>query len=208
MVDSVQMLRARKRPCGDARPGEEERGLDFLRRHDPRQVRRVFSARRKISAQRSASTPVVSTEHRISGRDCQEVRTDFRLREEILASARIRQGSAPSRGVAQPGRAPALGAGSRQFESGRPDHLIINGLRGSSVKRSRAVFCDGLWEIPKWEWFRRFRFGPSAFLWGWASLRRIPKNGGEGFNRSSCDGSGVSLFCPRFRGLARLPGPA
>jgi len=26
------------------------------------------------------------------------------------------------RGVAQPGRAPALGAGSRQFESGRPDH--------------------------------------------------------------------------------------
>jgi hypothetical protein len=26
-----------------------------------------------------------------------------------------------SRGVAQPGRAPALGAGSRQFESGRPD---------------------------------------------------------------------------------------
>ena len=27
-----------------------------------------------------------------------------------------------SRGVAQPGSAPALGAGGRRFESGRPDH--------------------------------------------------------------------------------------
>ncbi len=34
------------------------------------------------------------------------------------------EGSARARGVAQPGRAPALGAGSRQFESGRPDHLL------------------------------------------------------------------------------------
>jgi len=42
----------------------------------------------------------------------------------------------PARGVAQPGRAPALGAGSRQFESGRPDSFILNGLggiRGSSL---------------------------------------------------------------------------
>lgn len=28
-----------------------------------------------------------------------------------------------SRGVAQPGRAPAWGAGGRQFKSGHPDHL-------------------------------------------------------------------------------------
>ena len=35
------------------------------------------------------------------------------------------QWSGPLRGVAQPGRAPALGAGCRQFESGRPDHLTF-----------------------------------------------------------------------------------
>lgn len=29
-----------------------------------------------------------------------------------------------SRGVAQPGSAPALGAGSRRFESCRPDHFL------------------------------------------------------------------------------------
>jgi hypothetical protein len=33
--------------------------LDFLRRHNPRQVRRVFPARREISALRSMSTPVL-----------------------------------------------------------------------------------------------------------------------------------------------------
>ena len=32
------------------------------------------------------------------------------------------------RGVAQPGRAPALGAGGREFESHRPDQFKINGL--------------------------------------------------------------------------------
>ena len=30
------------------------------------------------------------------------------------------------RGVAQPGRAPALGAGGRRFESGRPDHIFLH----------------------------------------------------------------------------------
>lgn len=35
------------------------------------------------------------------------------------------QGLPSKRGVAQPGRALALGARSRQFESGRPDHLTF-----------------------------------------------------------------------------------
>lgn len=43
------------------------------------------------------------------------------------------------RGVAQPGSAPALGAGSRRFKSSRPDHDI----RGCRVKGVEMV-CDGL----------------------------------------------------------------
>ena len=35
-----------------------------------------------------------------------------------------------NRGVAQPGSAPALGAGSRRFKSSRPDHLIILPITG------------------------------------------------------------------------------
>lgn len=45
------------------------------------------------------------------------------MRKNILVNCRdFVQLRRPVRGVAQPGRAPALGAGSRQFESGRPDH--------------------------------------------------------------------------------------
>src|SRR5258708_5361299 len=36
--------------------------------------------------------------------------------------------SPAGRGVAQPGSAPALGAGGRQFESGRPDHSQVTHL--------------------------------------------------------------------------------
>ncbi len=47
------------------------------------------------------------------------------LSEDLLdPAALIGEGPPASRGVAQPGRAPALGAGSRQFESGRPDHFF------------------------------------------------------------------------------------
>ncbi len=47
------------------------------------------------------------------------------LSEDLLdPAALISEGPPASRGVAQPGRAPALGAGSRQFESGRPDHFF------------------------------------------------------------------------------------
>ncbi len=60
---------------------------------------------------------------------------------------------APQRDVAQPGRAPALGAGCRQFESGRPDHLknlpsreVFYYAGGQfelfrAAKRSTAKFC-------------------------------------------------------------------
>jgi len=44
------------------------------------------------------------------------------------------------RGVAQPGRAPALGAGSRQFESGRPDHPWIR----SSKQLMSALYAAAL----------------------------------------------------------------
>ena len=48
-----------------------------------------------------------------------------------------------SRGVAQPGSAPALGAGGRRFESGRPDHFAgdsHDGLRADTA----LVFRIGL----------------------------------------------------------------
>ncbi len=46
------------------------------------------------------------------------------MREIVLRSAAACINfPAPQRDVAQPGRAPALGAGCRQFESGRPDHF-------------------------------------------------------------------------------------
>jgi hypothetical protein len=44
------------------------------------------------------------------------------------------------RGVAQPGRAPALGAGSRQFESGRPDLARYQQMTlGLFVSRGRTA---------------------------------------------------------------------
>jgi hypothetical protein len=46
------------------------------------------------------------------------------------------------RGVAQPGRAPALGAGSRQFESGRPDHLSEVVV---AVRKSDEIFMSALY---------------------------------------------------------------
>lgn len=52
----------------------------------------------------------------------------------------------PVRGVTQPGRVPALGAGCRQFESGRPDHLTLGedptlpGLKVVEPSRSPTTF--------------------------------------------------------------------
>ena len=43
------------------------------------------------------------------------------------------------RGVAQPGSAPAWGAGGRQFESGRPDHFTSPKLRGTQPASLFAV---------------------------------------------------------------------
>ncbi len=44
---------------------------------------------------------------------------------ERLPWGRLRVNNGPIRGVAQPGSAPALGAGGRQFKSDRPDHNRI-----------------------------------------------------------------------------------
>src|SRR5437773_4132914 len=41
-----------------------------------------------------------------------------------------------SRGVAQPGSAPALGAGGRWFESSRPDHFWSRGTRSRTDRGS------------------------------------------------------------------------
>ena len=42
------------------------------------------------------------------------------------------------RGVAQLGRAPALGAGCRQFESGCPDQIYRHGVNGSTTVSKTA----------------------------------------------------------------------
>ena len=52
-----------------------------------------------------------------------------RLKCEVIF-ARALKPSILNRGVAQPGSAPALGAGSRRFKSSRPDHLIILPITG------------------------------------------------------------------------------
>ena len=56
----------------------------------------------------------------------------------------------PNRGVAQPGSAPALGAGSRRFKSSRPDQLnqrlavnILNQLFPSAY-RCKQDYCIDL----------------------------------------------------------------
>ena len=66
--------------------------------------------------------PCLDRQHRIMDARCQVARADFRWHEVMLdLHRRFAKGPLFARGVAQPGRAPALGAGSRQFESGRPD---------------------------------------------------------------------------------------
>ena len=68
----------------------------------------------------------------VVGLDVQEFAPEFEglsgmkifLKEVLDSFARIHKGPPVHRGVAQPGRAPRLGRGCRQFESGRPDHFI------------------------------------------------------------------------------------
>ena len=68
--------------------------------------------------------PCLAEENQVLDGSCQGGTANFKTNEVILASGRgFAKCPAVVRGVAQPGRAPALGAGSRQFESGRPDHL-------------------------------------------------------------------------------------
>ena len=43
---------------------------------------------------------------------------------QIIPVLSLKNGPSVCRGVAQPGSAPALGAGSRRFKSGRPDHIL------------------------------------------------------------------------------------
>ena len=54
-------------------------------------------------------------------------------------------GGRNDRGVAQPGRAPASGAGGRRFESGRPDHII--GVVGASIASQADI--ENAYEIGK-----------------------------------------------------------
>ena len=44
------------------------------------------------------------------------------------------RGKVTSRGVAQPGSAPALGAGGRRFKSSRPDHGIGEHPEGTRMR--------------------------------------------------------------------------
>ena len=66
-------------------------------------------------------------------------------REERPAGNRSKIKGLQSRGVAQPGSAPALGAGGRWFESSRPDHLprVLSGHMADSSFRSQ-VTLNGL----------------------------------------------------------------
>ena len=130
---AVRGMRYRERRSG---------ALDFLRRHNPRQVRRVFPARRKISALRTMSTPVLKASIGFGTPTVKwPARVAIRHKEILDLPARFAKGPPVARGVAQPGRAPALGAGSRQFESGRPDSFpCIQGLMIPKV-----------WERPVWE---------------------------------------------------------
>ena len=61
-------------------------------------------------------------------------------RSEFLLRAPKTIRTRPRRGVAQPGRAPALGAGCRRFESSRPDHFGDCLGRGPS---RRGIRIDG-----------------------------------------------------------------
>ena len=64
------------------------------------------------------------------------------VKEFLDSSAGIAKGPPVHRGVAQPGRAPRLGRGCRQFESGRPDHsfsgsCVSSGAQSGSKLRPR-----------------------------------------------------------------------
>ena len=50
------------------------------------------------------------------------------IKEFLDSFPGIAKGPPVHRGVAQPGRAPRLGRGCRQFESGRPDHFFSRKL--------------------------------------------------------------------------------
>src|SRR5690606_9936704 len=68
-------------------------------------------------------------------------------------------GRGRSRGVAQSGSAPALGAGGRQFESGHPDHLpegLWRVIEGESLvvariyRPARSAMQSGKGKIDNW----------------------------------------------------------
>ena len=69
------------------------------------------------------------------------------LKEVLDSFARIHKGPPVHRGVAQPGRAPRLGRGCRQFESGRPDHFISKKCVVLSVPLWNYVFQDLMEEV-------------------------------------------------------------
>ena len=54
-------------------------------------------------------------------------------------------GPTRNRGVAQPGRAPALGAGGRRSESGIPDHIISNQV--STPDEITALKSDYIYQL-------------------------------------------------------------
>ena len=101
------------------------------------------------------------------------------------------------RGVAQPGRAPALGAGSRQFESGRPDSFCfseVSVLRtASNISHGFRSKCEGM-----------LFFGYSTY----PHLRSLRQEFGRWFQRSSglwqlYSHSGAANAEPRGPRLAR-----
>src|SRR6476659_7037721 len=53
------------------------------------------------------------------------------------------------RGVAQPGSAPALGAGGRRFESGRPDHFLSSGVPPGFQPDASSRHVQSIREPPK-----------------------------------------------------------
>ena len=71
------------------------------------------------------------------------------LRDSPLKKKRFGVSIAPlsERGVAQPGRAPALGAGCRTFESCRPDHFPQP--EWQSIRTTIAVFSCALPDVPQ-----------------------------------------------------------
>src|SRR5262249_52061789 len=78
------------------------------------------------------------THHRVSGNGAQldSCHASFAVNGLAFAFVRIKEEFfLPCRGVAQPGSAPALGAGGRRFKSSRPDHSV----GGFKLRRSEGV---------------------------------------------------------------------